>query len=89
MIEQPFVNFVEIEVRGLCQRSKFDSSFQVLNDEAGYLGYKGVRNTKVLYDTKTRQWKMYLVNNPNITAVSNASMKSLLMGNYSCIKPYH
>ena len=35
-----FENFTEIKVRGLCQRSKFDSTYQVLNDERGYLGYK-------------------------------------------------
>ena len=79
-LAQAFENFTEIKVRGLCQRSKFDSTYEVLNDERGYLGYKGLRNTKVSYNPKERQWKMYLVNNPNITAYSNASMESLLMG---------
>ena len=74
-----FYNFVEIKVRGLCQRSKFDSSYEVMNDDRGYLGYKGLRNTRVSFDPDRR--KMYLVNNPNITAVSNASMESLIMGN--------
>ena len=80
MIENTFENFVEIKVRGLCQRSKFDSIYEVMNDERGYLGYKGLRNTRVSFNPEKRQWKMYLVNNPNITALSNASMESLIMG---------
>ena len=80
MIENTFENFKEIKVGGLCQRSKYDSTYEVLNDEDGYLGYKGLQSTKVSYNPKERQWKMYLVNNPNITAYSNASMESLLMG---------
>ena len=80
MIENTLDNFVEIKVRGLCQRSKFDSTYGVMNDDRGFLAYKGLRNTRVSYNPTTRIWKMYLVNNPNITAVSNASMESLLMG---------
>jgi hypothetical protein len=89
MIENTFENFTEIKVRGLCQRSKFDSTYEVLNDERGYLGYKGLRNTKVSYNPKERLWKMYLVNNPNITAYSNASMDSLLMGMTNDIAHHH
>ena len=85
MIENTLDSFVEIKVRGLCQRSKFDSSYEVMNDERGYLGYKGLRNTRVSFDPDKRHWKMYLVNNPNITAVSNASMESLIMGNHHLV----
>ena len=75
-----FNHFIEIKIRGLCSRSKFDSIYEVMNDETGYVSYKGVRNTKVTYNPAERQWVMKLVNNPNVWAVSNASMGSLLMG---------
>ena len=89
MVPNTLEDFTEIKVRGLCQRSKFDSTYEVLNDERGYLGYKGLRNTKVSYDPKKRLWRMYLVNNPNITAISNASFESLLMGRTKYTERYH
>ena len=89
MIENTLDNFVEIKARGLCKRSKFDTSYQVINDERGYLGYIGLRNTRVSFDPVRRHWKMYLVNNPNITAFSNASMESLIMGSLHLVSLYH
>ena len=79
-IPNSFYNFVEIKIRGLCARSNFDTVYDVINDERGYVSYKGYRNTLVTYNPKSRQWTMKLVNNPKVWAVSNASMESLLMG---------
>ena len=75
-----FYSFVEIKIRGLCSRSKFDTIYDVMNDPTGYVSYKGMKNTEVTYNPLERQWIMKLVNNPNMLGVSNASIDSLLMG---------
>ena len=79
-IPNSLYTFIEIKIRGLCSRSKFDRTFEVLNDQRGYVSYKGVKNTQVLYNPAQRHWEMRLVNNPEVWAVSNASIDSLLMG---------
>ena len=37
----PFDKDPFIIARGLCERTKFDTHFQVLNDEQGYVMYQG------------------------------------------------
>ena len=72
--------FVTLTLRGLCPRTKFDHSFEVLNDDRGYVSYKGRTRTLVTYHPKERIWRMELVNNPTVWATSNASMASMVMG---------
>ena len=52
----------------------------MLNDEQGYVAYKGRTNTLVNYDPVKRIWKMTIVNDPDTFAVSRANLESLLMG---------
>ena len=73
-------HFVTVSLRGNCQKSKFDSKFEVDNDERGYVSYRGETGTKVSYDPADRQWVMVVVNKPSVRAVSNSSMASLVMG---------
>ena len=65
---------------GLCSRSKFDVILDVLNDEQGYVAYKGRTSTLVNYDPVERVWLMRIVNDPDTFAVSRANLESLLMG---------
>ena len=77
-----FHTFVEIKIRGLCSRTKFDTTFDIMNDATGYVSYKGMKHTEVTYNPTERRWVMKLVNNDNVWAVSNASIDSLLMGKF-------
>ena len=52
----------------------------MLNDEQGYVAYKGRTNTLVNYDPVKRVWMMRIVNDPDTFAVSRANLESLLMG---------
>ena len=74
--------YVSVTLRGLCPRSKFDSSFEVSNDARGYVSYRGKTNTVVSYQPADRKWRMTLVNIPEVWAISNASIESLLMGRH-------
>ena len=69
-----------MKIRGLCERTKFDTNFFVMNNKNGFVMYRGVRNTVISYRPIQRRWEMKLVNNPNIMAISNASLESLAVG---------
>ena len=71
---------INIYLLGLCSRSKFDHILDVLNDEQGFVAYRGRTNTLINYDPVKRVWTMILVNDPDTFAVSRASLESLLMG---------
>jgi hypothetical protein len=58
----------------------FDTSFEVLNDERGYMSYRGRTRTLITYQPGERLWMMKLVNNPRVWAVTNVSMASMIMG---------
>ena len=77
-----------ITLRGLCPRSKFDSSFEVFNADDGYISYRGKTSTVVNYRPRERRWLMRMVTNPEVWAVSNASMASLIMGEWDACDDY-
>ena len=60
----------------------------MLNDEQGYVAYKGRTNTLVNYDPDNRVWKMKIVNDPDTFAVSRANLETLLMGRKGAINCY-
>ena len=72
-------HFVSLTLRGLCPRTMFDTSFEVLNDERGYVSYRGRTRTLISYQPGERLWMMKLVNNPRVWAVTNVSMASMLL----------
>lgn len=51
-----------------------------MNDERGYVMYKGVRNTVVTYDPESKVWNMKIVNNPKVYAQTISPFENLLMG---------
>ena len=79
-LPQTFYEDHQLVLRGLCSRSKFDNILHVLNDEQGYVAYKGRTNTLVNYDPDNRVWKMKIVNDPDTFAVCRANLETLLMG---------
>ena len=79
-IPNSFYHHHHLVLRGLCSRSKFDQILDVLNDDQGYVSYKGRTNTLITYDPVERIWTMRIVNDPDTFAVSRASLESLLMG---------
>ena len=52
------------------------------NGRDGFITYIGKRNTVISYRPDTREWHMTLVNNNNISAVTEAAMSSLAMGRH-------
>ena len=72
--------FVTLTLRGICPHNMFDTSFEVLNDERGYVSYWGRTRTLITYQPGERLWMMKLVNNPRVWAVTNVSMAAMIMG---------
>lgn len=73
---------VIIYLRGLCKRSKLDQEYQVRNGKNGLITYIGKKSTVIQYNEGKRQWMMRNVNNVNVSAVTDASMASFVMGTY-------
>ena len=85
-------------MRGLCDRTGFDTSYMVTNEEeTGLLSYIGEKHTIIKYDQTLYQWNMTVANNPEIQGTSYSDVSSLLIGkhlwhvsgDYACSsKPY-
>ena len=68
-------------LRGLCDRTNFDTSYMVTNEETtGLISYIGQKHTIIKYDQILYQWNMTVVNNPKIQALSISDVSSLLIG---------
>ena len=51
-----------------------------MNDEEGYIMFKGKQNTIITYKPETKMWTMMLVNNPSVYGTSSAPFQDMLMG---------
>ena len=40
-----------------------------MNDDNGYIMFRGVRNTVVTYDAGNKIWTMQIVNNPDVGGI--------------------
>ena len=56
------------------------SNCQVMNDETGYVMFKGKKHTIVTYDPEKKVWIMRVTNNPGVYATSASNFQNLLMG---------
>ena len=65
-------NYVDIIARGLCQRTKFDTRYQVQNDKKGYVMYLGEKHTTITYDPEEKKWTMLRINKPEVYAERGA-----------------
>ncbi|XP_023325055.1 uncharacterized protein LOC111698837 [Eurytemora carolleeae] len=80
-IPQTFESSIAITLKGLCEYTKFDTSYQVTNDpKTGYISYIGKKSTVIKYDSQQRLWIMSNVNNPDVRATSSALLKTYVMG---------
>ena len=71
----------KLSLRGLCKLSSFDTTYTVQYSPDSMVYYVGVERTVISYNFTLNIWTMRDVTNPNVTAVSEASLRSLAIGN--------
>ena len=70
-----------LTLRGLCRYSSFDTIYTVQYSPDSMVFYVGVERTIISYNFTLNIWTMRDVTNPAVTAVSEASLRSLAIGN--------
>ena len=68
LLPNTMFNYVDIQARGLCLRTEFDTIYQVLNDDSGYIMFKGNKHTTITYDPILKKWTMARMNKPEVYA---------------------
>ena len=71
----------KLTLRGLCRYSSFDTTYTVHYSPDSMVSYVGVERTIITYNFTLNIWTMRDVTNPRVTAVSEASFRSLAIGN--------
>ena len=71
----------KLKLRGLCRYSSFDKTYTVQYSPDSIVSYIGVERTIISYNFTLNIWTMRDVTNPSVTAVSEASFRSLAIGN--------
>ena len=71
----------KLKLRGLCRYSSFDKTYTVQYSPDSMVSYIGVERTIISYNFTLNIWTMKDVTNPSVTAVSEASFRSLAIGN--------
>ena len=71
----------KLTLRGLCRYSSFDTTYTVQYSPDSMVFYVGVERTIISYNFTLNIWTMRDVTNPSVTAVSEASLRSLAIGN--------
>ena len=71
----------KLSLRGLCKLSSFDTTYTVQYSPDSMVSYVGVERTVISYNFTLNVWTMRDVTNPTVTAVSEASLRSLAIGN--------
>ena len=71
----------KLTLRGLCRYSSFDRTYTVQYSPDSMVSYVGVERTIISYNFTLNIWTMRDVTNPAVTAVSEASFRSLAIGN--------
>ena len=71
----------KLTLRGLCGYSSFDKTYTVQYSPDSMVFYVGVERTIISYDFTLNIWTMRDVTNPTVTAVSEASFRTLAIGN--------
>ena len=71
----------KLTLRGLCRYSSFDTTYTVQYSPDSMVFYVGVERTIISYNFTLNIWTMRDVTNPAVTAVSEASFRSLAIGN--------
>ena len=80
-IKNSLLETSKLTLRGLCRYSSFDKTYTVQNSLDSVVFYVGVERTIISYNFTLNIWTMRDVTNPSVTAVSEASFRSLAIGN--------
>ena len=71
----------KLTLRGLCRYSSFDTTYTVQYSPDSMVSYIGMERTIISYNFTLNIWTMRDVTNPTVTAVTEASFRSLAIGN--------
>ena len=80
-IKNSLLETTKLTLRGLCRYSSFDTTYTVQYSPDSMVSYIGVERTIISYNFTLNIWTMRDVTNPAVTAVSEASLRSLAIGN--------
>ena len=81
LIDNSILQASSLTLRGLCRYSSFDTTFTIHYSPESIISYIGLARTIISYDFTRNIWTMKDVTNPYVTAVSEASFRSLAIGN--------
>ena len=81
-ISNSFERTVKLNLRGLCKQSYFDTEYNIKYDPVNIISYIGIERNIIEFDFEKVQWTIRDVTNPYIIAVSDASKKSMVLGNH-------
>ena len=80
-IKNSLLETSKLTLRGLCRYSSFDTIYTVQYSPDSMVFYIGVERTIISYNFTLNIWTIRDVTNPTVTAVSEASFRSLAIGN--------
>ena len=80
-VRLPLSALVPLLQVSLCPLSSFDTAYTVQYSPDSMVSYVGKVRTVISYNFSLNIWTMRDVINPNVTAVSEASLRSLAIGN--------
>ena len=80
-IKNSLLESSKLTLRGLCKYSFFDTIYTIKYSPDSIISYLGVERTVISYDFMENVWTMRDVTNPEVLAVSQASFRSLAIGN--------
>ena len=80
-IKNSLLETSKLTLRGLCRYSSFDTTYTVQYSPDSVVSYVGVERTIISYNFPLKIWTMRDVTNPSVTAVSEASLRTLAIGN--------
>ena len=71
-----------LTLSGMCDRSAFDTLYQMDNDERGLVIYYGFDSSVIGYDTKEKLWVLTIEHKPDIIATCDSELTSCVLGNH-------
>ena len=71
-----------MKLNGLCKYSFFDKTYQIQYDPINIISYVGIEKSIISFDFDRKVWEIRDVTNPSVSAVSEASFRSMAVGNF-------
>ena len=76
-IPNSFHSTSSLTLRGLCKYSFLDTTYQVTYDPQNTVSYIGIERSVISFNSEKNVWIITDISNPNVSAVSTASYRSL------------